>query len=151
MDKFTKSLISIFILLFIILTVFVLFGGYIYEAKGIFNQLIAPKSKTNTTQISNGVNFQPYMDEVQSRMKKTWKPADSSKSAKIVVLFKVMKNGEITDIKILNSDAGDANNKSVTEALKRVTPLPPLPMSFKGESVEINFTFAINRKSNKNE
>lgn len=151
MDKFTKSLISIFVLLFIILTFFVLFGGYVYEAKGIFNQLIAPKSKTNSVQISDGVNFQPYMDEVQSRMKKTWKPVDTSKSAKIMVLFKVMKNGEISGIKIVNSDAGEANNRSVINALKQVSPLPPLPMAYKGENIDINFTFAINRKSNKNE
>lgn len=149
MDKFTKSLISVLVILFVIITFFVFFGGYAYEAKGILNQLIAPKSKN--VQISDGINFQPYMDEMQARMKKTWKPADTSKSSKILASYKVMKNGEITDIKILKSDAGEENNKSVIDALNNVSPLPPLPMSFKGESVDVNFTFAINRKSVENE
>ena len=149
MDNFTKNFIFVLILLFVVLTSITLFGGYFYEVKGLYKRITSPKE--NNVQISNGINFQPYMDEMQSRMKKTWEPVDTSKSGKIIVSYKVMKNGEIKDIKILNSDAGEENDKSVMEALKMVSPLPPLPMSFKGESVDVNFTFDINRKPVVNE
>ena len=144
MDKFTKSLISVSVILVVLITIFIFFGGYAYEIKGILKGIGVNSSDYSKIQTEDGVNFGPYMDEMQSIMKKNWTPPDKSKSAIIETSYKVSKNGEISDIKIVKSDASEENNKAVIETLNKVSPLPPLPLGYKEDSIMINFTFAIN-------
>jgi TonB family protein len=80
----------------------------------------------------------PYMAKVQAKIAKAWKvPADSNK---IKVLFKINRDGSISDLKIVNSSGDpDLDEKALT-AVKRAAPfdkLPPLSPS----TVDADFTF----------
>jgi len=149
MDKFTKNCILISIVIFIVVTFIVFFGGYFYEAKWFVKNIFNPK----TSQVSDkdfeiqDVDFRPYMSEVHNRIKNTWNPPHTNVSAKVEVSFDVGKNGHVENIKILKSSGDEITDKAITDTLNKISPLPPLPIGFKQENLKINYTFEI--KANK--
>lgn len=146
MDKITKSFISVMILIFIIVTFAVLFGGYAYELKWHVNRVaervfnFSPKKKQ--VKIKK-VDFRPYMAEVQNRFKKTWQPPKTNVDAKIDVEFDVAKDGKVQNIRIIKSSGNEKTDTAVKDAIMKASPLPPLPMSYDAENLMIKYTFEI--------
>lgn len=46
-------------------------------------------------------DFGPYMRELQKRIKANWKPPKGNESKRVIVLFKVAKNGKLLQLKFL--------------------------------------------------
>lgn len=147
-NKITKSFISIIVLVFIILTFIVFFGGYAYELKwqlkNIPNKILISKNKKQIK--PKQIDFRPYMAEIQNRLKKTWIPPIKNEDLKVDVEFNVAKNGEIKNIKIINPSKNKRNNDAIITALKKASPLPALPKAYDAENILIKYTFEIKAK-----
>lgn len=89
-------------------------------------------------------DFDLYMKELQRQIKRNWKPPKDTESKRIVVLFKVSKNGALLSQNVYNSSGNSAADNAALEAVKLAAPFKPLPPEFKGESVDIQFTFDYN-------
>ncbi|HEY9683827.1 MAG TPA: TonB C-terminal domain-containing protein [Oculatellaceae cyanobacterium] len=89
------------------------------------------------------IDFGPFMAEMQRRIKRNWFPPRSAHSLHIVTVFKVDKDGHISDLKAETlsgvHEADEAALKAVTN-----THLPPLPAKAPSH-VDILFTFDYKR------
>ena len=86
-------------------------------------------------------DFAPYMNEIQSAIKKNWTPPKGNESKRAVVLFSVARDGRLLNVKIKNSSGIKEVDDAAIKAVKLTSPFKPLPSGFKGDKVDIQFTF----------
>ncbi|MCM1264894.1 MAG: TonB C-terminal domain-containing protein [Candidatus Gastranaerophilales bacterium] len=86
-------------------------------------------------------DFGPYMRDLQKRIKANWTPPKGNESKKVVLLFKIAKNGNLLSCRVHKSSGVSAVDQAALNAVKITAPFRPLPSEYKGESVDIQFTF----------
>ena len=86
-------------------------------------------------------DFGPYMREVQWKIKKNWEPPKGTETQSAVALFKIHKDGNISNIQIIKSSGiKEYDDKAIT-AIQLTAPFRPLPQEYTQNSVDIQFTF----------
>lgn len=90
----------------------------------------------------DGVDFGPYLAEMQRRIKRAWFPPKGNESKKIVLKFKIAKNGSVSDIRLSRSSGMQIADEAAMTAIQNAG-LPPLPAGT-DDQVEIKFTFDYN-------
>lgn len=108
------------------------------------NLLYDGKPVQDEKKFDENVDFGPYMHELQRRIKMNWKPPIDNYSKRIVLLFTLNKNGTLTKSSVLHSSGIPEADKAAMEALQLAAPFKPLPSEYKGESIDIQFTFDYN-------
>lgn len=106
---------------------------------GFLNGISLANSLSNV----DGVDFNSYMNTMYSSIKKNWHPTENSDAGKVVVSYKIKRDGTIIEPKIVSS-TNKALNKSAIEAIKKSSPLQPLPKKCKKDLIEVSFTFNYN-------
>lgn len=91
----------------------------------------------------NEPDFGPYMRKLQEQIRTAWHPPKGDKSKRVVVLFKIGKDGTLLSNMIQQSSGDYKTDRAALEAVQSVT-FDPLPAGFKEASVDIHFTFAYN-------
>ena len=91
----------------------------------------------------DGVDFGSYMDNLERLIKKNWTPPKNAQSKRVVVLFKIAKDGRLIDLKISKS-SGDKETDDAALKAVRNTAFRPLPYGYNKDSVDIEFTFDYN-------
>jgi len=120
-----------------LIVVCALAGGAFYYWSGPPKDTKAPANK------HGDVDYGPYMDDLQRRIKRNWFPPKGDESKRVVCMFKVHSNGEVTNIRISKpSDSKGANDAALTAIIK-TAPVRPLP-SGSPPDVDIQFTFDYN-------
>ena len=89
-------------------------------------------------------NFGPYMSELSRRIKANWDPPRGDESKRVVLLFRIAKDGRLLNVKVLKSSGTPAADRAAQAAVELTAPFRPLPPEFKGNSVPIEFTFDYN-------
>ena len=119
-----------------------------------YKKIVAESVKKIKKQDENPLIFQDYMSDIQQKIKDNWDPVKTDKSKKVILLFKVYKDGKVTDIKVKKSSGNEEMDNSAIEAVIKSSPLPPLPKDYKLDDVDILFNFdynILNMKFDKNE
>ncbi len=89
-------------------------------------------------------DFGPYMRELQRRIKLNWNPPKGDESKRVVLLFKIAKSGRLLSATIFKSSGLPSADQAALKAVELTAPFRPLPADFKGESIDIQFTFDYN-------
>lgn len=89
-------------------------------------------------------DFGPYMRELQRRIKMNWDPPKGNESKRVVLLFKIAKDGRLLSVRVSKSSGIQAADRAAVSAVELTAPFKPLPPEFKGTSVDIQFTFDYN-------
>ncbi len=89
-------------------------------------------------------DFGPYMRELQRRIKMNWDPPKGNESKRVVLLFKIAKDGRLLSVRVSKSSGIQAADKAAISAVELTAPFKPLPPEFRGSSVDIQFTFDYN-------
>jgi len=89
-------------------------------------------------------DFGPYMRELQRRIKYNWHPPKGNESRKVVLLFKIAKNGGLLSCRVYRSSGLPAADQAALNAVKLTAPFRPLPAEYKGSNIDIQFTFDYN-------
>lgn len=89
-------------------------------------------------------NFAPYMRELQSRIKYNWDPPKGNESKRVVLLFRIAKNGQLLSNRVSKSSGLAAADRAALNAVEVTAPFRPLPAEFKGQYIDIQFTFDYN-------
>lgn len=92
-------------------------------------------------------NFGTFMQNLQSDMMLNWNPPKIGTNARVVVLMKIRKDGNLESVKILKSSGSSEMDNAALNAVKSTAPFQPLPLSFTGETVDVNFSFNYNAKN----
>ena len=96
--------------------------------------------KTNIQKDINDL-FIPYIQDLKMKIHSNWNPPQVDESKSVKILFTIMKDGTVKDIKVIKS-SGDivADNKAI-EAVKNSSPFQSLPEKYDKDSVDILFDF----------
>jgi len=89
-------------------------------------------------------DFGPYMRELQRRIKLNWDPPKGNESKRVVLLFKIGKDGRMLSCRVFKSSGLQSADQAALRAVELTAPFRPLPADFKGESIDIQFTFDYN-------
>ncbi|MBQ8459489.1 TonB family protein [bacterium] len=89
-------------------------------------------------------DFGPYMRELQRRIKMNWDPPKGNESKRVVLLFKIAKDGRLLSCSVFKSSGLQNADNAALNAVKLAAPFRPLPPEFKGQSIDIQFTFDYN-------
>lgn len=91
----------------------------------------------------NGADFGPYMADLQHRIKRFWFPPKQSESKKTVVLFKVDREGQLSDLQVDKSSGTKECDLAAMRAVVNAAPFRPLPAG-PDKDVDIQFSFDYN-------
>ena len=86
------------------------------------------------------VDYGPYMADLTRRIKRNWYPPSGSESKRVIVIFTVHKNGEVSNIRIEKSSGTKLADQAAIQAVQNSAPFRTLPSGAK-DSVDIQFTF----------
>ncbi|MBR1942269.1 TonB family protein [bacterium] len=89
-------------------------------------------------------DFGPYMRDLQRRIKMNWDPPKGNESKRVVLLFKIARDGRLLSCTVHKSSGLQAADNAAINAVKLTAPFKPLPANFQGQSVDIQFTFDYN-------
>jgi TonB family protein len=89
-------------------------------------------------------DFGPYMRELQRRIKMNWDPPKGNESKRVVLLFKIAKDGRLLTCRVSKSSGLPSADQAALKAVELTAPFRPLPADFKGQSIDIQFTFDYN-------
>jgi len=81
------------------------------------------------------------MRELQRRIKLNWDPPKGNESKTVVLLFKIAKDGRLLSCKVNRSSGLPSADQAALKAVELTAPFRPLPADFKGQSIDIQFTF----------
>ena len=83
------------------------------------------------------------MADLQRRIKHAWFPPRDSESQRVVVVFKIHKGGELSDLVLARSSKLAIVDAAALKAVENAAPFSPLPAGA-AENVDIQFTFDYN-------
>lgn len=89
-------------------------------------------------------DFGPYMRELQRRIKMNWDPPKGNESKRVVLIFKIAKDGRLLSCSVFKSSGLQNADKAALNAVHLAAPFRPLPPEFKGSNIDIQFTFDYN-------
>lgn len=89
-------------------------------------------------------DFGPYMRELQRRIKMNWDPPKGNESKRVVLLFKIAKDGRLLSVRVFKSSGLPNSDRAALNAVELTAPFKPLPADFRGASIDIQFTFDYN-------
>ena len=103
-----------------------------------------PKAKDTKPDIKK-VDYGTYMQDLQKRIQANWQPPKGKELSKVMVVFKVKKNGElIKDTLVVKESSSPEAEKAAREAVLITVPhFRPLPAG-SSDDQEIELTFANN-------
>jgi TonB family protein len=147
-DKICNILIAILLFLAVSILIADNTPKDILDKTSAFFQVFVTPVKQNVEKINKNkesdVNFTPYMKKLQTDIKENWDPPKSNSSKSVVALFKIAKNGNLLNFKILTSSGDKKTDKAAKKAVEKTAPFTPLPDGFKEKSIDIQFTFDYN-------
>lgn len=89
------------------------------------------------------VDWGPYMADLQRRIKRAWYPPKGNESKRVKVMFKVHKDGQVTNLRMLVSSGLAIADQAALKAIENAAPFRPLPDGA-DDAVDIEFTFDYN-------
>ena len=89
-------------------------------------------------------NWGPYMRDLEARIKRNWNPPKGDQSKRVVLLFKIGRDGRLLSIRTVKSSGQPLSDAAAKNAVELTAPFKPLPPEFKGSSIDIEFTFDYN-------
>lgn len=89
-------------------------------------------------------DFGPYMRDLQRRIKMNWEPPKGNESKRVVLLFTIARDGRLISHRVYKSSGLQAADRAAMHAVELTAPFKPLPPEYKGNSIDIQFTFDYN-------
>jgi len=89
------------------------------------------------------VDFGPYMADLQRRIKRAWFPPKGNESKRVKVVFKVHRDGQMTNLRMVTSSGLTIADQAALKAVENAAPFRPLPAGAP-DDVDIEFTFDYN-------
>jgi TonB family protein len=90
------------------------------------------------------VDFGPYMASLKRRVQRYWNAPDEGNTLRVLLYFKVSRSGDISKMRVTCSSGNPTFDQAAIDAVQRAAPFGSLPNAYKGNFVEVTFTFDAN-------
>ena len=91
--------------------------------------------------IVKGMDFIIYQNRMLSTIKENWAWVGQRSNLRVVVHFGIQENGEIFGLKIVQPSGDPSYDESVLRAVKKSSPLPAPPESYRRDFADVELTF----------
>jgi len=127
--------------------------GFAYAQQAIPAQSTNSEQPPEAVQIltpHEGVDFTPYTNHLVESIKRNWyakmpQEAKAGLKGKVVVRFKIQKNGKLARTPMVESNSGNKQlDNAAVSAIRASVPFGRLPEAFKGPNIELSFIFLYN-------
>jgi TonB family protein len=127
--------------------------GFAYAQQAIPAQSTKTEQPPEAVQIltpHEGVDFTPYTNHLVESIKRNWyakmpQEAKAGLKGKVVVRFKIQKNGKLAPTPMVESNSGNKQlDNAAVSAIHASAPFEYLPEAFKGPNIELRFIFLYN-------
>jgi colicin import membrane protein len=88
-----------------------------------------------------GVEFLIYYNRMLQLIKEQWTWVGKKSDLVVIVRYSVQEDGEITGLKIVQRSGQASYDDSVVRAVKKVSPLPPPPESYRKDYMDVEISF----------
>ena len=89
-------------------------------------------------------NWGAYMRDVEARIGRNWNPPKGDQSKRVVLSFKIGRDGRLLSIKVLKSSGTPLADAAAKAAVQLSAPFKPLPPEYRESSIDVDFTFDYN-------
>lgn len=110
-----------------------------------FNQRRDVDDNDGSVAANADVNFGPYMQQLQRRLKRNWNPPASAVARAVTVHFRIQSDGRISNLRLARSSGIGGCDSAALQAVESASPVMPLPAGSAG-SVPIEFTFEYTKR-----
>lgn len=86
-------------------------------------------------------NFDNYISAIQTRIRQHWKPPNVDQTKRIVVAYQIGCHGNLLQTRILESSGIRPADQAAIKAIQESAPFPALPANYRGQVIEVQFTF----------
>lgn len=91
--------------------------------------------------IVKGIDFLVYRNQMLRLIRDRWAWVGKRSDLEVTVRFAIQENGEIASLKIAQSSGDLSYDDSVFRAIRRASPLPPPPESYRKDFMDVELTF----------
>jgi protein TonB len=96
-----------------------------------------------------GSRYAYYINIIRINVSRNWYMQEVDPSTpngtQAIVTFTISKNGAVSGIKIALASGSPTLNQSALRAVQRLDTLPPLPSTYEGSSINVEYTFPYQR------
>jgi TonB family protein len=85
--------------------------------------------------------FAYYVEQLLSLIGANWFKPESAEGTSCVISFRVMRSGQVTDVKVDSSSGVSYYDRAAARAVYAANPLPPLPPDYRNESLGVHLKF----------
>jgi TonB family protein len=85
--------------------------------------------------------FAYYVEQLQSLIGANWLKPQVADGTTAVVAFRILRSGQITDVKVESGSGVSVYDRAVTRAIYAANPLPPLPPEYRGDTLGVHIKF----------
>jgi len=85
--------------------------------------------------------FAYYVEQLLSLIGANWFKPESAEGTSCVVSFRIMRSGQVTDVKVDSSSGVSYYDRAAERAVYAANPLPPLPPDYRNESLGVHLKF----------
>lgn len=107
----------------------------------------AGESAADMGSVNKDLDFGPYMSKMKQTIQSKWVPPKGFDAKRVIAVFSISKNGEISNAEIVEGSGAAAVDESAMAALKAASPLEPLP---DGAPPYVQIRYQFDWKVNKN-
>jgi TonB family protein len=107
-----------------------------------------PSSNVHVLNDLKGFNLQPYLDTLLPIVRDEWYAAihevvknPTYRNGTVTAEFKVMRSGDIQELKIAQSSGEEDLDLAVTQALHKANPFPEIPKALPSDEVHLRMNF----------
>ena len=79
-----------------------------------------------------------YVDRMLARIREYWVRPSVGGSVEAMIRFRILKDGKVVDVGIQTSSGNSTFDMAAMRAVQSASPLPPLPQTFKHDSLGVN-------------
>ncbi|MBN1383723.1 MAG: TonB C-terminal domain-containing protein [Elusimicrobia bacterium] len=89
--------------------------------------------------------YMGYVNVLRNKVAQNWNPTPytSVGTKKVLVYFKILKNGEVKNLEIEESSGISYIDRSAKRAIMNASPFPPLPAGFPDKTLGVHFAFEL--------
>jgi TonB family protein len=82
-----------------------------------------------------------YSGQIIRKIRGQWRLGENYGKLRVLVYFKIYRNGTISDIFVKESSKNDEYDKYALDTVRRASPFPDLPDGYEGDSLGVFFEF----------
>lgn len=91
--------------------------------------------------IIRGVEFLIYRNRMLYRIKERWTWVGKNSDLEVTVRFGIQENGEVVRLRVVEASGDPSYDDSVIRAVRRASPLPPTPVVYRKDFMDVELTF----------